>query len=235
VLPGGGALLASFGAYTIEKKLSSDPGKFGKGAIEGVAAPESANNAGAQTSFIPMLTLGIPSTPVMALMAGALIIHGIAPGPKIITNNPSLFWGLVVSMWVGNLMLLLLNLPLIGIWVRLLRMPYHILFPAILSFCAVGVFSIANSAFDVFVMAGFGLLGCILIKLEFEPAPLLLGLVLGPLLEDHLRRAMLISRGDPFVLLARPTSAALLLLSAGLVVMAVLPAIRKTRDLVFKE
>ena len=195
ILPGGGAMLASFASYTMEKKLSRNSAQFGKGAIEGVAAPEAANNAGAQTSFIPMLTLGIPSNPVMALMIGALIIQGITPGPNVVTDEPALFWGLIVSMWVGNLMLVLLNLPLIGMWVKMLTIPYHLLFPAIIAFCCIGVYSVNNNPFDVYAMALFGVIGYLFIKLDFEPAPLLLGFVLGPMLEENLRRAMIISRG----------------------------------------
>src|SRR5205823_5237241 len=199
ILPGGGALLASFGAYTLEKKISSTPERFGKGAIEGVAAPESANNAGAQTSFIPMLTLGIPSNAVMALMIGALMIQGIAPGPQVMNEKPELFWGLIASMWVGNLMLVILNLPLIGMWIKLLSVPYRYLYPSILVFMAIGVYSLSNNAFDVLIMGVFVVLGYICAKLEREPAPMILGFILGPLMEENLRRAMLLSRGDPVV------------------------------------
>jgi putative tricarboxylic transport membrane protein len=235
ILPGGGATLSSFAAYTLEKKLSRTPERFGQGAIEGVAAPEAANNAGAQTSFIPMLTLGIPSNPVMALMIGALIIQGITPGPNVVTDEPALFWGLIVSMWVGNAMLVLLNLPLIGIWVRMLTIPYHLLFPAIVAFCCIGVYSVNNNAFDVYGMALFGLIGYALIKLDFEPAPLLLGFVLGPMLEENLRRAMIISRGDPSVFVTHPLSLALLLLSAALLAVVLLPTIRAKREEAFQE
>jgi TctA family transporter len=190
ILPGGGALLSAFASYTIEKKLAKDSSQFGKGAIQGVAGPESANNAGAQTSFIPLLTLGIPPNAVMALMVGAMTIHSIQPGPQVMTSNPKLFWGLIVSMWIGNLMLVVLNLPLIGIWVKLLQVPYRLLYPAILLFCCIGVYSINNSVFDVFMTAGFGILGWIFVKLECEPAPLLLGFILGPMMEENLRRAM---------------------------------------------
>ena len=207
-------MLASFAAYTMEKKISPNRAEFGKGAIEGVAAPESANNAGAQTSFIPMLTLGIPSNPVMALMIGAMIIQGITPGPNVVTDEPELFWGMIVSMWVGNLMLVLLNLPLIGLWIRMLTIPYHLLFPAIIAFCCIGAFSVNNSVFDVFMMALFGVVGYALIKLDFEPAPLLLGFVLGPMLEENLRRAMLLSRGSPSVFVTHPLSLGLLLVVA---------------------
>jgi putative tricarboxylic transport membrane protein len=235
VLPGGGHILASFAAYTLEKRISKTPERFGKGMIEGVAAPESANNAGAQTSFIPMLTLGIPSNPVMALMIGAMIIQGITPGPNVATEEPALFWGIIVSMWLGNLLLVILNLPLIGLWVRLLKVPYFILFPAILAFSAIGVYSINSNAFDLFAVALFGLLGYALVKCECEPAPLLLGFVLGPMLEEHLRRAMIISRGDPTVFVTRPLSLALLALAAGVLVVVLLPNVAKKREQVFVE
>ena len=235
VLPGGGHILASFASYTVEKKISKTPERFGKGAIEGVAAPESANNAGAQTSFIPMLTLGIPSNPVMALMVGAMIIQGITPGPNVATDEPALFWGIIVSMWVGNLLLVVLNLPLIGLWVRLLKVPYFILFPAILAFSAIGIYSINSNAFDLFAVALFGLLGYALVKCECEPAPLLLGFVLGPMLEEHLRRAMIISRGDPTVFFTRPISATLLVIAAGVLILVLLPTIAKKREAVFVE
>ncbi len=235
ILPGGGAILSSFAAYTLEKKLSKTPERFGKGAIEGVAAPESANNAGAQTSFIPMLTLGIPANPVMALMIGALIIQGITPGPNVATDEPALFWGVIVSMWIGNLLLVLLNLPLIGVWVRLLKIPYYVLFPAILAFSAIGVYSINSNAFDLFAVAVFGILGYVLVKLDCEPAPLLLGFVLGPMLEEHLRRAMIISRGDPSVFVTRPLSGVLLLLAVGILVIVFMPTIAKRREQVFQE
>ena len=235
ILPGGGALLASFAAYSLEKKVSRRGSEFGKGAIEGVAAPESANNAGAQTSFIPMLTLGIPSNPVMAMMIGALILQGIRPGPNVMVEQPKLFWGVIVSMWIGNLFLLVLNLPMIGLWVRLLAIPYHLLFPIILVFSAVGVLSLSNSPFDVYLMAVFGVLGYILAKLDCEPAPLLLAFILGPLLEEYLRRAMTLSRGDPTIFLQHPISAAMLAI-AGLAMLAVvLPAVRTTRQKAFSE
>ena len=206
ILPGGGALLSAFASYTVEKKIAKDPSQFGKGAIQGVAGPESANNAGAQTSFIPLLTLGIPPNAVMALMVGAMTIHIIQPGPQVMTSNPKLFWGLIVSMWIGNLMLVVLNLPMIGIWVKLLQVPYRLLYPAILLFCCIGVYSIQNNVFDVFMTALFGVLGWIFVKLECEPAPLLLGFILGPMMEENLRRAMLLSRGDPTVFFTRPMS-----------------------------
>ena len=235
LLPGGGAMLASFGAYALEKKLAKDPSRFGKGAIQGVAGPESANNAGAQTSFIPLLTLGIPENAVMALMVGAMTIHNIQPGPQVMTSNPSLFWGLVVSMWVGNLMLVVLNLPLIGIWIKLLTVPYRVLYPAILLFCAIGVYSINNTSFDVSQTAVFGALGLLFFKLECEPAPLLLGFVLGPMMEENLRRAMLLSRGDPTVFFTRPISAAMLIAAAGLLLLIVAPNFRKKREEAFAE
>jgi putative tricarboxylic transport membrane protein len=235
ILPGGGHILSSFASYSIEKRMAKNPQQFGRGAIEGVAGPESANNAGAQTSFIPMLTLGIPAHPVMALMIGAFIIQGITPGPNVINDEPALFWGIIVSMWVGNLMLVLLNLPLIGLWVRMLTIPYKVLFPAIIAFACIGCFSINLNAFDVFAIPFFGLLGYVLIKLGCEPAPLLLGFVLGPLLEEHLRRAMIISRGDPTIFIDRPISAALLALAVAALVVAVLPNVRKKREEVFVE
>lgn len=235
ILPGGGAMLSSFASYSIEKKISKNPKSFGKGAIAGVAGPESANNAGAQTSFIPMLTLGIPSNPVMALMIGALIIQGITPGPNVVTEKPDLFWGIIASMWIGNLMLVLLNLPLIGMWVRLLTVPYHVLFPAIMAFCCIGVYSVNNNTFDVYTMALFGVAGYMLVKLDCEPAPLLLGFVIGPMLEEYLRRAMLISRGDPMVFFTRPISATLLLLAFAALVVVLLPSISKKREEAFRE
>ncbi len=235
ILPGGGALLASFAAYAVEKKLSAYSAEFGKGAIEGVAAPESANNAGAQTSFIPMLTLGIPTSPVMALMIGAMIIQGIQPGPAVMTEQPALFWGVIVSMWIGNLFLLVLNLPLIGIWVRLCMVPYHLLYPAILVFCAIGVYSLGNSEFDLSLMALFGLCGYVFARLECEPAPMLLGLILGPMMEEYLRRAMLLSRGDPTIFLRRPISVGILLFAGFALVAAVIPAIRTKREEAFQE
>ncbi|MDR6632574.1 TctA family transporter [Phyllobacterium sp. 1468] len=235
ILPGGGAILASFASYTVEKRISNTPGEFGKGAVAGVAGPESANNAGAQTSFIPMLTLGIPANPVMALMIGAMIIQGIVPGPNVATEQPALFWGIIASMWIGNLMLILLNLPLIGLWVKLLTIPYYMLFPAIIAFCSIGVYSVNSNVFDLYAVAFFGLIGYGLAKLRCEPAPLLLGFVLGPLLEEHLRRAMIMSRGDPMTFLNRPISLGLLLLAAAVLVVVLLPSIRKKRDEVFVE
>jgi TctA family transporter len=235
ILPGAGHVLASFGAYAIEKRVSKRKEEFGHGAIEAVASPEAANNAAAQTSFIPLLTLGLPPHPVMALMLGAFIIHGITPGPNVINDEPALFWGLIVSMWIGNLFLVLLNLPLIGIWVRMLTIPYKILFPAIIAFSAIGTFSLGLNAWHVFAVAFFGVLGYALIKLGCEPAPLLLGFVLGPLLEDHLRRSLIISRGDLSIFISRPISAVLLVMAAAAIVIAVLPTIRRKREVVFKE
>jgi putative tricarboxylic transport membrane protein len=235
LLPGGGAMLASFGSYALEKKIAKDPSRFGKGAIQGVAGPESANNAGAQTSFIPLLTLGIPENAVMALMVGAMTIHNIQPGPQVMTSNPGLFWGLVVSMWVGNLMLVVLNLPLIGIWIKLLKVPYRVLYPAILLFCAIGVYSINNTSFDVSQTAVFGALGLLFVKLECEPAPLLLGFVLGPMMEENLRRAMLLSRGDPTVFFTRPISCGMLIAAVALLLLIVAPNFRKKREEAFAE
>lgn len=235
ILPGGGAVISSFASYTLEKKLSKHPERFGRGAIEGVAGPESANNAAAQTSFIPLLTLGIPANAVMALLIGAMMIQGIVPGPRIMQSQPDLVWGVIVSMWVGNLMLLVINLPLVGIWVRLLRVPYRILFPAIVVFCAIGVYSIGNSSVDVVIAGGFGLFGYWLAKNDFEPAPLLLGMVLGPMMEENLRRAIMLSRGDVSVFVTRPLSAVLLAICAIVLILTVLPAIKQKREEVFVE
>jgi putative tricarboxylic transport membrane protein len=235
ILPGGGTVIAAFAAYTLEKKLSKYPKKFGTGVIEGVAAPESANNAASQTSFIPLLTLGIPPNAVMALMVGAMTIHGIVPGPQVMTKQPDLFWGMIASMWIGNMMLVVINLPLVGIWVRLLRVPYKHLYPMILIFCVIGVYSVNNSPVDVIMTAVFAIVGYWLMKHNFEPAPMLLGFVLGPLMEENLRRAMLIARGDPMVFVTRPISAGLLALALALLVISVLPMIRKQRDEVFVE
>ncbi len=235
ILPGGGAVLAAFASYTVEKRMSKTPEEFGHGAIEGVAGPESANNAGAQTSFIPLLTLGIPANPVMALMVGAMIIQGIVPGPNVASEQPALFWGVIASMWIGNLMLVVLNLPLIGLWVRLLKVPYHILFPIIMAFCSIGVYSVNSNVYDLYAVAFFGLMGYVLIKLRCEPAPLLLGFVLGPMLEENLRRAMILGRGDATVFLTRPISLTLLVLTVLVLVVVLLPSIRKKRDEVFVE
>ena len=235
ILPGGGATLSSFASYAMEKKLSRHPERFGKGAIEGVAGPESANNAGAQTSFIPMLTLGLPSNPVMALMIGAMIIQGLTPGPNIATERPTLFWGLIASMWLGNLMLVVLNLPLIGLWVRLLTIPYYVLFPMIVVFSVIGSYTVNSNSFDLYSMAFFGLLGYVLIKLGCEPAPLLLGFVLGPMFEEQLRRAMILSRGDPTIFVTRPISATLMAITVLMLVLAALPALARKRKEVFVE
>lgn len=235
VLPGGGSLLSSFAAYTLEKKLSDTPEKFGKGAIQGVAGPESANNAGAQTSFIPMLTLGIPPNSVMALMVGAMTIKGIQPGPQVMSSNPELFWGLITSMWIGNLMLVILNLPLIGIWIRLLTVPYRFLFPAILLFCCIGLYTLNNNNFDVYMSVLFGLIGYALYKLKCEPAPLLLGFILGPMMEENLRRALLLSRGEWGAFLTRPLSATLLAAAVMLLLIMALPNLRRKREEAFQE
>src|SRR5918998_1757821 len=235
ILPGNGAVLGPFAAYTVEKRLAKDPRRFGRGAIEGVAGPESANNAGAQTSFIPLLTLGIPPNAVMALMVGAMTIHGIVPGPQVMTKNPQLFWGMIASMWLGNLMLLIINLPLIGLWVRLLKVPYRLLFPSIVLLCCIGIYSVNNSPTDVMFIGFFGLVGYTLMKFGFEPAPMLLGFVLGRLMEENLRRALIISRGEMSTFVTHPISAGLLLVAALLLIIALLPSIRKGRDEVFVE
>jgi putative tricarboxylic transport membrane protein len=235
ILPGGGALLASFAAYVVEKKVSPNGHEFGKGAIEGVAAPESANNAGSQTSFIPMLTLGLPSNAIMALMIGAMMIQGIAPGPSVITKQPELFWGLIASMWVGNLMLVILNLPLIGLWVKLIQVPYQVLFVAVIGFSAIGVWSASGTAFSLYEVAFFSLAGYLFVRLGCEPAPLTLGFILGPMMEEHLRRAMLMSRGDARVFLTEPISLAFLLMAAAAIVVASLPKVAKKRDEVLAE
>ena len=230
VLPGGGALLASFSAYTLEKKVARPPRNFGKGDIRGVAAPEAANNAGAQTSMVPMLTLGIPSNPTMALMIAALMVHGISPGPRVMTDRPELFWGVVASMWIANLMLVILNLPLVGLWVRLVRIPYRVMFVAIVAFCCVGTYTINSNVTDLAVLAVFTAFGYLCLKLGCEPAPLILGFVLGPMMEENLRRALLISRGDPAIFLSSPISVGFLIASALLLVVVAAPAIRRTRD-----
>jgi TctA family transporter len=237
ILPGGGAVMAAFAAYTLEKKTKLRPGEvpFGKGNIRGVAAPEAANNAGAQTSFIPLLTLGIPPNAVMALMVGAMTIHNIQPGPQVMTSNPELFWGLIASMWIGNAMLIILNLPLIGIWIKLLSVPYRWLFPSIVLFCAVGVYSTNNNTFDIWLVGLFGFIGYIFIKLGAEPAPLLLGFILGPMMEEYLRRALLLSRGDWSVFLTRPLSAGLLAAAALLLAVVLMPSIKAKREEAFVE
>ncbi|MCW2481133.1 tripartite tricarboxylate transporter permease [Candidatus Symbiopectobacterium sp. NZEC135] len=235
LLPGGGAALASFAAYTVEKKLAKDPSRFGKGAIEGVAAPESANNAAAQTSFIPLLTLGLPSNAIMALMVGAMMIHGINPGPRIMQSEPDLFWGMVASMWVGNAMLLVLNLPMVGVWVRLLKIPYRLFYPAIVLFSCVGIYSVSNNPFDLFLAALFALLGYTLAMLRFELAPLLLGFILGPMMEENLRRALIISRGDFGIFVHEPISLGLLIASGLLLLITLAPMVRLGRDKIFVE
>lgn len=235
VLPGGGALLSSFASYAVERKISKTPERFGKGAIEGVAGPEAANNAGSQTSFIPMLTLGIPANAVMAMMIGAMILQGIQPGPSVATSHPQLFWGLIASMWVGNLMLLVLNLPLVGLWIKLLSVPYAILVPAIVAFSAIGIYAINSNPFDLYVFVAFGLGGYLLMKLGCEPAPFLLGFVLGPMMEEYLRRAMVLSRGSPTVFLTSPISAGFLIAAVVMLVAATLPAIVNRRSQIFVE
>jgi putative tricarboxylic transport membrane protein len=237
ILPGGGAVMAAFAAYTLEKKTKLQPGEvpFGKGNIRGVAAPEAANNAGAQTSFIPLLTLGIPPNAVMALMVGAMTIHNIQPGPQVMTSNPELFWGLIASMWIGNLMLIVLNLPLIGIWIKLLSVPYRWLFPSIVLFCAIGVYSTNNNVFDIWMVGLFGVIGYLFIKIGAEPAPLLLGFILGPMMEEYLRRALLLSRGDWTVFVTRPISAGLLVAAVILIVLVLMPSIKAKREEAFVE
>lgn len=235
ILPGGGAMLSSFAAYALEKKISKNSANFGKGAIEGVAAPESANNAGAQASFIPMLTLGIPSNAVMALMIGALIIQGIQPGPSVMTEQPELFWGFIASMWIGNVFLVILNLPLIGLWVKMVTVSYRLLYPAIMVFCSIGVYSLSNTEFDVYLMALFGLLGYVFRKIGCEPAPMLLSFILGPMMEEYLRRALLLSKGSPLVLVTRPISATMLVMAVVSLAIVLLPALRKKREEAFAE
>jgi TctA family transporter len=235
ILPGGGAVLSSFASYTTEKKISKNPERFGKGHPAGLAGPESANNAGSQASFIPLLTLGIPGNAVTALMIGAMTIHNIQPGPQVMTSHPDLFWGLIVSMWIGNLMLVILNLPLVGLWVKLLKVPYRILFPAILVFCTIGVYSLNYNVFDIWMTAAFGLVGYIWAKLKCEGAPLLLGLVLGPMMEENFRRALLLARGDYTTFITRPLSATLLVLSLILVILVALPSVKKKREEAFVD
>jgi TctA family transporter len=235
ILPGGGAALSSFLSYSLEKRLAKDPDRFGKGAIEGVAGPESANNAGAQTSFIPMLTLGIPTNPIMALMIGVMIVQGIIPGPNVAVEQPNLFWGLIASMWIGNAMLLVLNLPLVGLWVKLLTVPYHYLFPAILVFSSLGIYSINSNPFDLYALSFFGLFGYLLVKLDFEPAPLLLAFVLGPMLEENLRRSLMLSHGSPTIFATRPISAGLLLVTIAALAVVTIPSIRRARTDIFEE
>jgi len=234
ILPGNGAVLGPFAAYTVEKKMSKYPERFGTGMIQGVAGPEAANNAGAQTSFIPLLTLGIPPNAVMALMVGAMTIHGIVPGPQIVSKQPQLFWGMIASMWIGNVMLLIINLPLVGLWVRLLKVPYRLMFPSIVLFCCIGIYSINNAPIDVMMVAVFGLFGYFLIKFGYEAAPLLLGFVLGRLMEEKLRQALVISRGSLMTFIERPLSGSLLVLSVLVLVIAILPNIRNKREVAFQ-
>ena len=229
VLPGTGPAIASFSSYMLEKKIASDPSRFGRGAIEGVAGPEAANNADAQTKFIPMLTLGLPASGVMALMLGALTIQGIQPGPEVMTTRPELFWGLIASMWIGNALLVVLNLPMIGVWVKLLRVPYRLLFPAIMAFSAIGIYSVNNSSFEIYLTALFGVIGFVWYKLGCSPAPMLLGFVLGPMMEEHLRRAMLMSKGDPSVFVTRPISFGFIIATVLILVVMIVPAVRKRR------
>jgi putative tricarboxylic transport membrane protein len=233
ILPGGGAVLGSFASYALEKRMARTPERFGRGAVEGVAGPESANNAAAQASFIPLLTLGLPGNPVMALMLAALVVHGITPGPQVMVKNPDLFWGVIASMWVGNLLLLMLNLPLIRLWVRVLGVPYRVLFPLIVLFTAIGVYSLSNSVFEVWLVTGFGMLGYVFRKLDCEPAPFLLAFVLGPLLEENLRRALLVADGDVTVFLTRPWSAALLATGVAALLAQALPRVRSARAKAF--
>lgn len=235
ILPGNGAVLGPFASYTLEKKLAREPGRFGRGAIEGVAGPEAANNAGAQTSFIPLLSLGIPPNAVMALMVGAMTIHGIVPGPLVMTRNPALFWGVIASMWIGNLMLLVINLPLVGVWVRFLSVPYRLMFPAILLFSCIGIYSVNNSPADVLMAAGLAVVGWVFIKLDLETAPLLLGYVLGRLMEENFRRALALARGNIATFVERPVSLGLLAVAVLVLAVAVLPAVRRGRDEVFTE
>ena len=235
ILPGNGAVLGPFASYALEKKLAKDPSRFGRGAIEGVAGPESANNAGAQTSFIPLLTLGIPPNAVMALMVGAMTIHGLIPGPQVMLKHPDLFWGMIASMWIGNLLLLVINLPLIGLWVRLLKVPYRLMFTTILLFCAIGIYSINNNPYDVYFTAFFGLAGYVFIKLGLEPAPMLLGFVLGRLMEEKMRQALALSEGSFMTFVERPVAATLLVLAAAVMVIAVLPAVSRSRAKAFQE
>jgi putative tricarboxylic transport membrane protein len=230
VLPGTGPAIASFASYMLEKKLAADPSRFGQGAIEGVAGPESANNADAQCKFIPMLTLGLPASGVMALMLGALTIQGIQPGPEVMSQRPELFWGLIASMWIGNLLLVVLNLPMIGLWVKLLRVPYRLLFPAIMAFSAIGIYSVNNSSFEIYLTALFGVFGFVCMKLGFPPAPMLLGYVLGPMMEENLRRSMLMSGGDPTVFVKRPISVAFIVATVAILIVMVLPAVRRRRQ-----
>jgi len=232
ILPGGGAVIASFASYALEKRVSKTPERFGRGAIEGVAGPEAANNAAAGGAFIPLMTLGIPPNVVMALLMGAFIIHGLQPGPLMMSQNPALFWAIVVSMYIGNVMLLVLNLPLVGMWAQLLRLPYNVLFPLIVLFSIIGVYCSSNNVFDVYVMIAFGILGYLMRKTGYEPAPLVLAFVLGPMLENNLRKALILSQGELTTFLTRPISAACLLFAAVLLVFPLLPSLRRKREAV---
>jgi TctA family transporter len=227
ILPGGGPLIASVCSYAIEKKVARDPSRFGKGAIEGVAAPEAAANSAAFTSFIPMLALGIPASATMALMLGGLLIQGIQPGPRLMTQHADIFWGLVASMWIGNLMLLVLNLPLVGVWIKMLQTPYKYLYPVILAFCCIGIYSFRSQSFDVLIAAGVCVFGYVMAKLDCSPAPLLLGVVLGPMFEENLRRALLVSRGDPTVFLTRPISLGIVLATVAILIAFSMPVIKR--------
>ncbi len=235
ILPGAGQSIASFTSYAVEQKVNKNRAEFGKGAVAGVAAPEAANNAAAQTAFIPTLTLGLPSSPTMALVLGALMIQGIAPGPRVIVDHPQLFWGLIASMWIGNLMLVILNLPMVGIWVRLLQVPYKWLYPAILMFSCIGVYSVNNSGLGVALAALFGVVGYVFIKLKCEPAPLILGFVLGPMIEDNFRRSMLLSRGDATVFITEPISAMFIAITFLAIAAMALPSLRKTKEQAVQE
>jgi putative tricarboxylic transport membrane protein len=235
IIPGNGATLSSFASYVLEKKIARNPQEFGKGAIQGVAGPESANNAAAQTTFVPLLTLGLPSTATMALVGGAMTLHGIIPGPQVIDKHPDLFWGVVTSMWIGNLMLVIINLPLIGIWVRFLKVPYHLLFPTIVLLCCIGIYSVNARPSDVLQVAVFGLAGYALYKLKFEPAPLLLGLVLGEMLESSLHRGLILARGDVWAFLGEPLTLVLLFVSLIVVGSAISPSISRSRQILAEE
>jgi putative tricarboxylic transport membrane protein len=230
ILPGGGAVIASFASYALERKISATPERFGKGAIEGVAGPEAANNAAAGGAFIPLMTLGIPPNVVMALLLGAFVMHGLQPGPLLIAQNPEIFWGVVASMYIGNAMLLVLNMPMIGVWVQVLKLPYRVLFPLILVFCLVGVFASGSAVFDVFVMVLFGVVGYLMRKFSYEPAPLILAFVLGPMLENNLRKALILSQGDFTIFIEKPISAVCLLLAAAVLAAPLLPALARRRD-----
>jgi putative tricarboxylic transport membrane protein len=235
ILPGGGAVISSFLSYAVEKRLAREPERFGQGAIEGVAGPETANNAATSGAFIPLMTLGVPPNVIMAMLLGAFMVHGVTPGPLMMTTNPALFWGVIASMYIGNIMLLVLNLPLIGMWVQVLKVPYRILFPLILLFCVIGVYSIGNSVFDIYVMIAFGLIGYLMKKFGYEGAPLVLAFVLGPLLENNLRKSLILSQGDFSIFLLRPISAACLLLALFLLLSPLLPTLRKRREVIALE